>query len=90
MRLAPAALAASSRWSVPSMRRRLVAANPASNFLRLVAPARSVSSCTTTSGRAAATAPSTSVRSRASATTGSAPAARSPAALPGERVMAVT
>ena len=89
-RLAPAARAAASRWSVPSVRSRLVAANPASNLLRLVMPARSVSWCTTTSGRAAVTTRSTSSRSSASATTGSAPAARSQAALPGDRVMPVT
>ena len=42
-RLAPAARAASTRWSVPSVRRRLVAANPWSNLRRSVTPARAVS-----------------------------------------------
>ena len=89
-RLAPAARAASSRWSVPSVRRRLLAANPWSNLRRLVTPARSVSWCTTASGRAAVTAASTASRSRASATTGSAPAAYRSMVLPTRRVMAVT
>jgi hypothetical protein len=89
-RLDPAARAAASRWSVPTVRRRLVSANPSSSLRKSVIPARAVSSCTTTSGRAATTARSTASRSRASATTGSAPAARRPAALPAVRVMPVT
>ena len=69
---------------------RLVAANPWSNLRRLVMPARSVSWCTTASGRAAVTAASTASRSRASATTGSAPAAYRSMVLPTRRVIAVT
>ena len=89
-RRAPAARAAASRWSVPSVRRRLVVAKPSSKRRKLVTRARSVSWCTTTSGRAVTTAASTASRSRASATTGSAPAAYRSMLLPSVRVMAVT
>ena len=59
-RRAPASRAAASRMSVPSVRRRLVAAKPRSR-LRVSSAAIAVSWCTTTSGRAATTAAVTAV-----------------------------
>ncbi len=53
-------------------------------------PARAVISCTITSGAAASTAATTASRSSPSRTTGSAPASRNCATLPGVLVVAVT
>jgi hypothetical protein len=53
-------------------------------------PASAVISCTMTSGAAASTAAITASRSSPSSTTGSAPASRSRATLPGVLVVAVT
>src|SRR4051812_48311255 len=70
----PAARAASTRFLVPSVRRRLFRARVCATFSGSKPPDRSVSWCTTTSGRTAATAAITAGRSNASRTTGWTPA----------------
>jgi hypothetical protein len=80
----------SSRWSVPSVRSRLVAAKPSSSLRKSVNPASAVSWWTTTSGSARVRASITASRSSASRTTGVAPAARSASALSGVRVVPTT
>ena len=89
-RRVPAAAAAASRLSVPLVRSSLVAANTRSSWLRLRMLASAVIWCTITSGAAACTAAITAARSSPSTTAGSAPAARSCPALPGDLVVAVT
>jgi hypothetical protein len=75
---------------VPRVRSSFVAANSLSGLRKLRMPASAVIWCTMTSGSAARTAAITASRSSPSRTTGSAPAARSCAALPGVLVVAVT
>jgi hypothetical protein len=89
-RRVPASAAAASTLSVPRVRSSLVAANALSGLRRLRMPARAVIWCTITSGAAARTAAITASRSNPSRITGSAPAARNCAALPGVLVVAVT
>ena len=72
------------------MRSRLVSAKSRSTRRALSRAGIAVSSWTTTSGSARATASATAAALSASATTGSAPAARRAASLPGVRVIAVT
>ena len=76
-RSTPASRAAASRWSVPSVRRRLVSANERSNLRRSRSPPSAVIWWTIASGRASATAARTPSRSSPSTTTGSAPSSRS-------------
>ena len=89
-RRVPARAAAASRLSVPRVRSSLVAANTWSTLRRLRKSASAVIWCTITSGPAASTAAITASRSSPSTTTGSAPASRSRATLPGVLVVAVT
>ena len=89
-RRVPARAAAASRLSVPRVRSSFVAANTLSGLRRLRMPASAVISCTITSGAAARTAAITASRSSPSRTTGSAPASRNCATLPGVLVVAVT
>jgi hypothetical protein len=89
-RRVPACAAAASRLSVPRVRSSLVAAPAWSGLRRLRTPASAVIWCTITSGRAARTAAVTASRSSPSTTTGSAPAWRTCATLPGVLVVAVT
>jgi hypothetical protein len=90
----PVASAAASRWSIPSLRSRLVVAKKRSAFLRLALPAcatdRPVIWCTIVSGRAAATASRRGAASSPSITTPSAPSCASSPSLPGLVVVAVT
>ena len=89
-RRVPARAAAASRLSVPRVRSSFVAANTWSTLRRLRMFASAVISWTITSGAAARTAAITASRSSPSTTTGSAPASRNCATLPGVRVVAVT
>src|SRR5262249_7277434 len=89
-RRTPAARAPSSRWSVPSVRSRLVSADSRSNRLGLRMQLSAVTWGITASGPAPATAARTAARSRASAVTGCAPTALSHDALPASRVIAAT
>jgi hypothetical protein len=89
-RRVPARAAAASRLSVPRVRSSLVAANTRSTLRRLRMPPSAVIWCTITSGPAASTAAITASRSSPSTTTGSAPASRNCATLPGVLVVAVT
>jgi len=89
-RRVPARAAAASRLSVPRVRSSLVAANTLSTLRRLRRSASAVIWCTITSGPAASTAAITASRSSPSTTTGSTPAARNCATLPGVLVVAVT
>jgi hypothetical protein len=77
IRVAPAACAASTRLRVPSLRRRSLAANSLAILRGLMRAGIEVSWWITASGRAALTAARTAAASKASARTGSAPAARS-------------
>ena len=86
----PAASAAASRWSVPSVRSRLVVANHRSMCLKSGLPAIEVIWCTIVSGFAAATASPTDAASSPSITTASAPIFSSETSLPGLDVVAVT
>ncbi len=90
IRRVPARAAAASRLSVPWVRSSFVAANAWSGLRRLRMPASAVIWCTTTSGAAARTAAITASRSSPSRITGSAPAPRNCATLPGVLVVAVT
>ena len=75
---------------MPRVRSSFVAANCLSGWRRLRRPASAVIWCTITSGAAARTAAITASRSSPSRITGSAPAARNCATLPGVLVVAVT
>ena len=75
---------------MPRVRSSFVTANSLSGWRKLRIPDSAVISCTITSGAAARTAAITASRSSPSTTTGSAPAARNPATLPGVLVVAVT
>src|SRR6266508_731547 len=90
----PVASAAASRWSVPSLRSRLVVAKKRSGFLRLGLPAcaseRPVIWCTIASGRAAATASPTDAAPSPSITTPLAPSCCSKPSLAALVVVAVT
>ena len=91
----PDAPAAVSRWSRPSLRRRLVTAKNRPALLRgLGLPVyradKPVIWLTTVSGAAAATASPTDIASRPSMTTASAPMRRSVSSLAGSVVVAVT
>ena len=89
-RRVPAWEAAASRLSVPLVRSSFVTANSLSGLRKPRMPASAVISCTITSGAAARTAAITASRFNPSTTTGSAPASRSCATLPGVLVVAVT
>jgi hypothetical protein len=89
-RRVPARSAAASRLSVPRVRSSFVTANSLSGLRKLRMPIKAVISCTITSGPAARTAAITASRSSPSTTTGSAPASRNCATLPGVLVVAVT
>jgi hypothetical protein len=90
----PVASAAASKWSVPSLRSRLVMAKKRSAFLGLSLPAcateRAVISFTITSGRAAATASPTNIASSPSITMPSAPSCSSSPNLAALVVVALT
>src|SRR4051794_35355930 len=75
-RRVPIARPAASRWSVPSVRRRLVVSKKRSMWRMSNSPDSAVSWCTITSGSADATAWATESGSRASATAGRAPRLR--------------
>ncbi len=90
IRSTPFSRAAATRWSVPSVRRRLVVAKERSNLRRSRSPPSAVISWTIASGRAAATAARTPSRSSPSTTTGSAPSSRSRATFDALRVVPVT
>jgi hypothetical protein len=75
---------------VPRVRSSFVAANSLSGLRKLRMPVSAVIWCTITSGAAARTAAITAARSSPSTTTGSAPASRNSATLPGVLVVAVT
>ena len=89
-RLVPAAAAAASRLSVPVVRSSLVTAKSRSRWRGARMSPSAVIWWMITSGAAARTAAITASRSSPSSTAGSAPAARSGAALPGVRVVAMT
>ena len=90
----PVALAAASRWSIPSLRSRLVAAKKRSGFLGLGLPEcvrdKAVIWFTIASGRAAATASPTAAAFSPSITTPSAPSSANNPSLSGLVVVAVT
>ena len=81
---------AASRWSVPSVRSRLVCAKSRSKWRRSSEPDSAVSWWTITSGSAAATARATASGSSASATTGVAPSARTASRREALRVIPTT
>ncbi len=88
--VAPTAVAAASRLSVPSVRSRFVPANASSRLRRLPRSDSAVAWWTTTSGPASDTAFPTATASRTSSTRGSAPRARRSSTLPGDRVVPTT
>ena len=89
-RCTPIAFPAARRWSVPSVRSRLVIANARSTFRMLPRSEIAVSSCTITSGSAFATADATSSASSASATAARAPSSSTTDAFDGVLVIPVT